>query len=54
MNRALTVAVYSSSSEPAEPRSTPHPHQTRHRHGFRQPRNAYDPKAPDLIRVAIR
>lgn len=54
MNRELTIAIYSPSSEPAERPSTPHPRQTKHRHGFKQPRNAYDPTAPDLLRVAIR
>jgi len=54
MHRDLVIAIYSSSSEPSERPSAPHPRQAKHRHGFRQPRNAYDPTAPDLIRVAIR
>lgn len=53
MSRAMTADVYTANPVPPVRSSTPHPKQIRHRHGFRQPQNAYDPTRPDIIRVSI-
>lgn len=53
MTRAMVADVYSSRTAPVPRPTTPHPKQIRRRRAFRVPRDAFDPNAPDILRVTI-
>ena len=46
--------IYQTNPVPIPAVTHPHPKQIRRRRAFRAIQDAYDPKAPDLLRVVIR
>lgn len=54
MTYTMIRDVYTTQTRPTPARSTPHPQQHRRRRSFAVPQDAYDPHAPELLRVSIR